>query len=211
VLGDHAGKMTSEFANVRIRLYGGWTDDQTGTRTEAADMVAQVLYRHGQTRQRHVRIKSELALALLEVPDAPLHRTFRRSPWRGDRLTFSGRPENCAEPGPGCRYYDDLREWSTRGRCPRRPGCHATTNTCVTQEGQKLVDAMIVADAISGCLQKNLVVVVSRDDDVVPGVLTAAKYGRVALFRIGRRNLPGDYDALIRREGIELHDQPNVP
>jgi uncharacterized LabA/DUF88 family protein len=208
---EHVPKITSEFANARMRLYGGWTDDEFGSRTDVGAMVATVILRHGRTRLRNVRMVAELAETLLQIPDAPLYRTLRQSKWRGERLSLREKPAGCADIGASCGHYETLRSWALRERCPDYPTCNVKSEECVEQRGQKLVDTMIVADTVSGAIAGQRVIVVSRDDDVVPGILAASRLGgRVTLIRVGRKHLPGDYDELLAREGIDIDDYPDV-
>jgi len=202
--------LAPNFVELRLRLYGGWTTIP-GERTEAGDMVAQAIARFGHsTRAARTRLFIELAESVLVASDERLFGTFRSTRWRSEVLRFGVQPPQCHESPAACSVIAALSGW-TRGRCPRRPQCIVHTEHVVSSEGQKLVDAMLTADTISGSTyQKAHVLAVSMDDDMVPGVLTArALGGQVSLVRFGRHE-PSGYDLLLRRNGVEVIDRPAV-
>ena len=197
------------FAELRIRLYGGWNTVVHGERTEAADMVAQAIARLGRsTRIRNTRVFLELAETLLVAPGELLAGTLRSTRWRGEVMRFQPQPPNCHESPATCPFLTSFHQWS-KGRCPKGPECPVETSHVVAFQGQKLVDAMLVADIISGSAYlKAHVLTVSMDDDMIPGLLTARLLGgTVTVVRFGRHDRSA-YDPLLMRYGISIIDLP---
>ena len=84
-------------------------------------------------------------------------------------------------------------------RCPGQD-CWVTQEQVLRKGEQKLIDTMIVSDVIflatQGC--KDLVVV-SSDDDIWPGIRTAAELGAsVTLVHTRNRPIPAAYSSGVR-------------
>ncbi|QDU24015.1 hypothetical protein ETAA1_60260 [Urbifossiella limnaea] len=176
-------------------------------------MVASVVYKHRVTNVANIRVRAELVETLVDdrYRESPLYRTFRQLPWQGARLELRPRPDACTDSAAACAGYEAFRSWAVNGRCPNRASCSAAVNDCVEQKSQKLIDTMIVADAILGAADGSGVAVVSMDDDLVPGLLAAARYGRpTALIRFGYRNRPGEYDTILEHHGVNIYDYDDL-
>lgn len=206
-LSKHTTSTYRTFHELRVRLYGGWTSDGLGNQTDAAVMLAQALAGGRSTRIGRVRLFVELAFALITSPHAQLYRTLRLAPWRGARLQTSF-PAACLD-GASCKNIASLKSWF-KNKCSKAPTCRVRASDFVMQRAQKLVDTMLVADAIGLCSQHKHTIIVSRDDDVVPGALVGkALGGNVSIVRYGRKSIPGDYDNILSAYGIDLYDYPD--
>jgi hypothetical protein len=202
-------RLAPDFLELRVRLYGGWISTIPGERTEAGDMVSQAIMRLGHsTRVPRTRLFLQLAESLLTAPDELLIGTFRSSRWRGEVLRFLAQPPECPDSPTACSLISAFSRWS-RGRCPRSPACSVHTAQVVSTDSQKLVDAMLIADTISGAVHERAhVLLVSMDDDMVPGALSARVLGGdITVVRFGRRD-PSGYDTILRRNGVQIIDLP---
>lgn len=202
---DH---LMSKSIEMRVRLYGGWSSDVMGRPTDANTMLSAWSVRDGRFRERGTRIIVDIADRLLSRPDVPLYYTFRTYPWslRGVQWTAET-PSACADAST-CLQISALRSWA-KGRCPGQSGCAVAPGDLGTTRGQKMVDSMIVADMIYiGSVLDTPVTVLSVDDDMIPGLLTASQVpNRATLLRVGRRTTePGPYDGLLVEAGISVVD-----
>jgi hypothetical protein len=206
---DERHRLVKQFAELRIRLYGGWMDP-AGSMTEMGDMVAKALRSlGGRKRSRDTRLFVELADRLLVDRSDQLVGTWRVLPWLGAGVRRNSMAQHCAQGVP-CSHVEALLSW-TKGRCPNRPGCSTRTREVFQVEGQKLVDTFITSDAFlahSGGYHE--ILAVSMDDDLVPGVLALGHMGApITLLRFGRVRT-GLYDGLVQARGIPLIDYPSL-
>jgi hypothetical protein len=201
---------TDGLVELHIRLYGGWTD-LLGESTQLADMVSKAIRLHGYSyRVRDTRILLALADRPLSAASEPLLGTLRPVPWQLSISAVSNHPNGCTNIGPNCPHIQGALSWST-GRCPAHPGCTAVRDDTFISMGQKMVDTMIVSDAIFVReLGASEVIVASADDDVVPGLLTVAALGIGAtLIRFGMRR-PGRFDGMLHRSRVGVIDFPEI-
>lgn len=199
---DH---LPSSIQELSVRLYGGWYADGDGRETDAANMLARILRNIGR-RERTTRFAFELARQPLAT-STPLYATLRLTPWSGKNLRFRELPD-CHLLPSSCAAIATLKSWARRGKCPQ-DGCSVHTKDFVFQLGQKMVDTLMVADVVFSAHKESVpIAVVSMDDDMVPGLLTAAEVLRPTdffLLRFGRRH-PSPYDPLLESVGVTIVD-----
>jgi len=207
---DHRARWTDRLIELRVRFYGGWTIDLEGTRTDAGDMVTRAITERGkQQRFRNTRLFLELAEAPLAAEDVRLYYTSRQSRWLGTKLYVGSTDVACIQRPYPCHAVRAALSWA-KNRCPTE-ACRVKTEDVFVVQQQKLVDTLLVCDAImSVVLGYSRVIAVSMDDDIVPGLLSAAGIpGCAELVRFGKRE-PGTYDRLLEARGIEVTDYPTL-
>jgi hypothetical protein len=204
---EHTAEQFSEFYELRIRLYGGWIDD-AGVSTEMRDMLQKAIRNQGKSfRERNCRVFLEIADAPLASPASTLASTFRLIPWRAP-IKRSARPlTKCLNSPNPCLNVDNAISWS-KGKCPQ-PTCSVSSSEAFDVEVQKLVDSLIISDLfVAGTNRADLVVVVSRDEDMVPGLISSQAIGTpVHWLRFGTSDA-SIYDALLRSAGVDLYNFP---
>jgi uncharacterized LabA/DUF88 family protein len=182
------------------RIYGGWFYDQPPRSTQARDMLGDAVRRGFPTR-RKTRFRMAMADSLVVLPDIVLPATLRMSSGIPN-LMITTKVANCASPHT-CRA-NDLRDW-IRGRCPHS-GCPVESTSVCKQLKQKLVDAAICCDTISlsETRHRDWIMVVSNDDDLVPGILMASRQAK-RLVRLRQSDRATRfYDRLLRDHRVEL-------
>jgi hypothetical protein len=193
-LSSTRGKITRE---LQVRLYSGWVDED-GVQTHESEMASRAARQYPKVVDRR-RIKIALAHSLLSHSDYLFAGTVREREMPTLRHCFD--PRQCAIQ-PTCAL-PDLHHWLA-GRCPRHPSCNKQLADVVISRQQKLIDTMIVADAFTAALDlEEPCVVVSNDDDMIPGILALSTIApaRSALIRISRRR-PSPYDQELVRRGV---------
>lgn len=160
--------------DMSVRLYDGWYD-VNGRPTEIEGLTRKHLRMHYPTRTRSTRIRASIADSPAATPSARLSNTFRTS--RGferSGVSLAGSaPASCANP-LDCSI-NELRRWF-KGSCPHQLPCSTTSVEIAESQYQKLVDTCITADAVWFAANGEPVAVVSEDEDVVPGLLTASAF-----------------------------------
>jgi hypothetical protein len=171
---------------LRVRLYHGWFAHD-GRPTNMHNLVRMhVMGGAYPTRRRKRRVFVDLAEWPLALPGAGrvIH-TLRESPglpptkyvWCNDVPTGCAEPRDCA--------VHALRTW-LRGRCAlQSTTCSVGLASVVAYRRQKLVDTALVSDLIWLATSGEDVAVLSDDEDVVPGLLTASTFP-VRLFWLCR-------------------------
>lgn len=200
-------RVTSSLTELHIRLYAGWFHED-GALSEMGRMAQKAISNTGRSwRVGNTRIFIELVDRLIDTEDM-LWGTYRTIPWGGVNLLHTGPPKQCISPATDCNNILSLISW-TRGRCPERVKCNAKASDIFLFESQKLVDTMIVSDAILAHFHgAQEIVAVSMDDDIVPAALAvAALNGPISILRFGRVN-PGLYDSLLARKKVPVLDRP---
>ena len=168
--------LSREFIEVRFRLYDGWFDE-AGSPTDLYSMARAYVSSAYPMRQRNARIFASLADGpVSDRSGTRLLHTLRveaglpRFTWD----SFEPTPLECALPR-ACTAKG-LERW-LRGHCPERPsGCPVATAQVVTHRRQKLVDTLLVADAVWLASEGNHVAVVSNDEDMIPALVTARQF-----------------------------------
>ncbi len=185
---------------VRFRLYDGWYDCE-GVGTDLHGMVRGHVRQTYPTLRRRLRVFAEIAQSAVVSPDDCFVDTYRQQ--RG----LSRYPVSISRtPTPACAAplscaVNELRTWF-KGTCPHLSGCHATSQDVAGFGYQKLVDTTLVADAIWLASQKQMIAVVSEDEDVLPGLITARFYGSPVLW-LGHTVAPrAPYSDLVRKHKI---------
>ena len=186
--------------DLRFRLYDGWYDCD-GVATDLHGMVRGHVLQTYPTLRRRQRLFAEIAQSAAVSPDDCFLDTYRRQ--RGlSRYAVS----ISRTPAPACAApldcaVSDLRTWF-KGTCPHLSGCEAKSQDVASFGYQKLVDTTLVADAIWLASQKQMIAVVSEDEDVLPGLITARFYGAPVLW-LGHTDAPrAPYRDLIRKHKI---------
>lgn len=171
----------SQYESMRVRLYGGWRENSTLTRS-AQNILPEIrrdsprLFSCGDGSRTHsMRFEVELAdrpawstavFSETFVKDRPARKfRARRDPW-----------QNCAgQVGCGMAHLRDLKYSDS---C-RTSQCSVKAQDLIVRDEQKMVDTLLVADIAYLSLQRRdkNIVVVSSDTDMWPGVLLAANAG----------------------------------
>ena len=202
-------RLFGAFAELRIRLYGGWLTSD-GAYTEMADMVLKAISNIGASqRSSDTRVFLELADRLLTMSDEAFSGTMRKTPWPGARLEFRNLSGPCRHGAPCSNVMSGLL-WAS-GRCPDRATCSERTENVFLVQTQKLVDTMIASDAfLAHHLKADEILAVSMDDDIVPCALAVSSMGGpISVLRFGRVNV-GLYDRMLRQHGVPLIDMPSL-
>lgn len=175
--------MSSLLADRRLdlRFYGGWYSGQNLSSLAQA-LSAEIQNAFPYSRRLNpanpgsaISVMGALAFSLLILPRHTLYRTFRQRPGLGK--------VDCADPkAMGCADLncplEIVADYLTTNRCPQN-GCQVNTNTFIKPRSeQKLVDTMLIADLIHLSQTKEPVAaVVTLDDDIWPGVISAMQHG----------------------------------
>lgn len=163
---------------IMFRLYGGWYDSKTPTRT-AQDLVSEIdrefpfvygIKIYGQ--QKKIRISAELAYSLAAAPQKHLFATFRSRPGVNNLQCKPLSSLNCKEEYCAMSL---VHKFVTTGRCPN-PDCSKTVDHFVFRDEQKLVDTMLCVDLLYYSEEPYLAIVTS-DDDIWPGIIYALARG----------------------------------
>lgn len=188
------------FNSVRARLYGGWYEGGRLTRlgqSLSAELrtVSPIRYTKPNTSSP-VLVRGELATAILAAPRTLITNTFRKKGYPR-HLRCEQRPWlSCADNA--CCPLVAMERFVSSGYCDS-VGCSVRPNDIMHKEEQKVVDSMIVADLIQYATESAPVLgVVSRDDDIWPGLFMASK-GANALIHVSTSTasrMPPYYNAL---------------
>lgn len=177
---------------VRCRLYGGWFD---GARlSKVAQRLVPEIYNVFPRRMTvsdgssalRVRVTMELAHALIGDRAALTHTYRRRSLPDGivcgqPPFRKCARPSSCAIAGLAPFFNGD--------ECPHA-GCDVAPGEVLGRNEQKLVDSMLVVDLVRlAQAASELIVLVSSDDDMWPGIRGALLHGARVLHVHSRPGL----------------------
>lgn len=196
--------------HVRIRLYGGWLEESSLSRS-AQVLTAELSQSfpkavnivHGQA-QTTVIVAPELATSLLINPRRILENTYRPK----------GMPQGlrCEQPpyagcidSHSCPLFPMHAFISSTG-CPTQ-GCGVELTDIVKRAEQKLVDGMLITDLVYLAHTGEFsVMVVSSDEDIWPGILSAITLGtRVYhLHPKPGRTTPARYSSGVGPNYVEL-------
>lgn len=190
-------KLRSVASHAVVRLYGGWYEQ--GRMTYAAQRLAGDIVLINPVRivrsdKSILWVRAELANALLADPVTLVDNTFRRrqaqsnlkcrrAPWAGCANHLS-----CT-----CAQFEIF----FNAGCSEA-GCTVRGLDVLERSEQKVVDSMLVADLIFASRQQADVVLVSRDDDMWPGLRMATASGCtvVHLLTSAGSSLPNYYSSL---------------
>jgi uncharacterized LabA/DUF88 family protein len=160
---------------IDFRLYGGWDRNNQMTRTgqDLSVEIRSAFPRTLKVAEVPVILKMQLAQALEALPGKRLPNTLRAEPMRKIKCQT---PSKVACRNASCPI-DPMASFLNAGRCPVE-GCIAEPNMLLSRSEQKLVDTMIVADMIYLASQgESCIGLVSSDDDMWPGILSALNLG----------------------------------
>lgn len=194
-------------AEFQFRFYGGWSSSANGDETELCSMLTKIIAHRPRRASRNVRLSFELARSPLFLPEMRFEETRRDRPWEGDGIKIDTLFQ-CGRASAGdCTSIASLKSW-LKGRCPES-GCSVGLDAFAWKRGQKLVDTHIVADTIvaAGSRKWEHVVVVSKDDDMIPGlVFRRTEICELSLIRMQYRALHGRYDQLLKSLHVGIYD-----
>lgn len=185
--------------NLNIRLYDGWFDE-SGQGTELYEMVRKHLRESYPTRRRDYRLFVEIADTPLAARSHRLIHTFRQQAGltRHHIGVMASAPTGCSEPR-ACSVFS-LKSW-VKGTCGVE-GCAITTEEVAYFRQQKLVDTALVADTVWLGSQRLALLVVSDDEDVIPGLVTARAYGASVGWACQSARPREPYAGILASQGI---------
>lgn len=193
-------------SSIRIRLYGGWFDGYRRSKgaqrlvPEIEEAFPRRMTVSDGVKTARVRVTMELASSLVGDRSTMTHTYRRRSLPAGitcARPPFSGCgcPSQCAIEGIASFIYEDV--------CPH-PSCDVKPRTVLARNEQKLVDSMMVVDLLRlAQTTSELLVLVSSDDDLWPGIRGALLYEAHVLHVHGRRS-PSQYQLLTTKKYSQI-------
>ncbi len=165
---------------LNIRLYGGWYEQSRLTK-RAQNLIADIAQLEptisiptGSTGLFKPNIQVELAYSLGARPHKHLFATFRNRSGIGNIRYGSARAQGCANQN--CPI-DLACSVLSKQRCTSG-NCTIKVEKVISRDEQKIVDTMLVSDLIyySG-VRKNATCIVSADDDMWSGIITATAMG----------------------------------
>ncbi len=162
------------FCEFRIRLYDGWFDEN-GQGTELHGLIRQHLRGAYPIRRRGYRLFVDQAEAPIAANEERILHTFRVQAGltRYHLSIVTDSPSACANRSH-CGI-NSLRSWA-KGQCPV-PNCPIMVVDTAHYRQQKLVDTALVADLVWAASRRRKILVVSDDEDVLPGLITARAFG----------------------------------
>ena len=191
LLGALEARQVDGEKRIFCRLYGGWFDESSLSRNAqqlAPDLRKEFPRRYAVSKTNAggtLLVQAELASSLACDPRGVLTHTFRRrSPQKGLKCV--------GLPFADCFDYRDcslvnLEPFFQNDQCPKNK-CSVVPTEVLKREEQKLVDSMIVTDLIhSANSTGEVVVVVSADDDLWPGIRYALLQGARIIHGVPRR------------------------
>jgi hypothetical protein len=193
---------------IRVRIYGGWYESGRLTRNAQllwASIRSSSPVRIAWSDGTIVLADIELATATLSDPRTLISNTFRLRGMQSG-LRCEARPWlNCADAA-SCPL-ESMSQFLDQGICPSS-GCSIRPGTLLHRQEQKIVDAMMVADLIFDSQStRGWNVVVTRDDDIWPGLSIASAYSN-KLTHISTneaRRVPAYYSALTSPPYHRIH------
>ncbi|WP_242345075.1 hypothetical protein [Anaeromyxobacter terrae] len=179
--------------SIRIRLYGGWYEQNKPTRLAQA-LMAEIdrdfpaLVPVEQRSRRTAVVSAELAYSLEIEPQNHIFHTLRT---RNNLGSLKGKNEfDCGQAG--CPMKTLLGLVSKR-KCTV-PGCTTQLSEVLHRQEQKLVDSMMLTDLIHLSSQpESTICVVSSDDDLWPGIRFATLQGANVLHAVNPRKHSARY------------------
>jgi hypothetical protein len=161
-----------------FRFYGGWqtlSSRSPNARQVLADTQSDfptILF--DRTASRRITMNGTLAESLLILPHQVLPHTYREKSEPPRLKCSTSQSLGCNDPA--C-MANELNSLFRNRQCPRS-GCGKPIEDLLSRREQKLVDTMLVADIIHLAHQhEQIICVVSSDDDIWPGMLSAMNAG----------------------------------
>lgn len=187
---------------IQLRLYGGWHGSASPPLGAVRPLVARAI-RDLQTTVFGRRVFVQIADAPWWDRSMPLHDTVRGIPLRVSRTVWTP-SDNCVDPD-ACSYFS-VKSW-LEGHCPR-DGCAVRLGDIARTVRQKMVDTLLVADAvmIAKVEVDSEIVIASDDDDMIPALLALAACEPVRVVHLTRRSASDDsrYAGTLGQLGVEL-------
>jgi hypothetical protein len=158
-----------------FRLYGGWDSKNRMTRDgqDLAVEMKSIFPKILKLGKAEVRLTMQLAQSLEALPSKALPNTLREEPLGRIKCQTPSKTTCRSDTCP----IDPMAAFLNSGACTQ-PGCIAEPHMLLSRREQKLIDTMIVADLIhlagSG---ETPIGLVSSDDDMWPGILSALNIG----------------------------------
>jgi hypothetical protein len=175
------GDQFSAQQRVSIRLYGGWFQRQSLTRSaqtlsaEIARSFPTVLRVSGAKSTVPLHISVELAHGPVADPKVTYFDTFRQHA-STTRIVCVPRPWYHCQNNDACGLMP-MAQALMANACPTA-GCPVEPQQMMDRPEQKLVDTMLVADLIYlSSRHRDGIAVVSNDDDMWPGIMIALLSG----------------------------------
>lgn len=201
VLARIQGHTASSFLEFAVRLYDGWFHHD-GTPTELYEMVRRAVRTAYPRRTRSARINVVVATSLLALPDFRIVETLRFGRGLGRyNVRIESPPAACSRSHTECATRH-LKRWFASG-CPE-PDCSVDAAAVASFKYQKLVDTALVADAVWLSTEARPLCIVSSDEDMLPGVVTAAGFGTQVLWAVGPLPVKAHYQPLLLASGVEV-------
>lgn len=170
-----------------FRLYGGWYEHRKPTR-RAQDLVVEISQNLSPTMTIPLAggqffkpsIRADLAYSLGANPHKHLFSTFRRRSGLGQLKSQSPKPRHCNQKECPLEVVHQVIQ---SGACTLQ-GCGKSAEDVLFRAEQKLVDSMLVADLLYfACVRNAPTCIVSSDDDMWPGIISATSMGG-RVFRV---------------------------
>lgn len=202
IVGGLASNELNSF-NVQIRLYGGWYQSQTLTRT-AQHLSNEIIASFPITASvsdyaTRVVVNAELAYSLITQPNMHLFNTFRIRGIPFGLNCFHPQHRSCQEPDCHLLAVYDFIKNDVCALCNR-----ITPADLFYRNEQKLVDTMITSDLIYAAKTARNVCLVSSDDDFWPGILTALNFGvKVIQMHTKGKPTPQHYSRMAKGNYIQ--------
>lgn len=177
---------------MRCRLYGGWFDGDR--QSKGAERLAQEMQQEFPRRIRvadgsrvvRMRVTMEFARSLIGDTVSLTH-TYRRRSMPAGLMCVDPPFRKCAHP-TDCAIAG-LAPFVNESKCPH-PRCEVSPRNVLRRSEQKLVDSMLVVDLVTlGQTASELIVLVSSDDDMWPG-LRAALLHNARILHVSARTPP---------------------
>lgn len=184
-----------------VRLYGGWNGQVPNTRSSLRDLTVRVL-RDFPRRVQRVRLRLELAESPVWDRSMQMLGTVKnvRIPRVPGRF---GAPAACKNPA-GCTL-GHFRSWAA-GRCPE-PDCRVNLGAVGSKFEQKMVDTMLVVDALhlARAQSATRLLLASDDEDMIPCFLALMAAGSEPVHMTRTGGFGEYYAGILERDGITIH------
>ena len=181
---------------IKQRYYGGWFDEYAKS-TNDRDMLSAIAKKIFPTVIGNNRYLLNFADGPLDS-DVFLHGTVRIEPGLPNFSLISSSQKCRNNP---C-WFELLLSWR-KGQCPGFQNCQHTDTDLIYTKKQKVVDTLIVADAIYYELTtKNSCIIMSHDDDILPSILYDHSKSQMTILRPNREK-PSIYENL-NNDGYRL-------
>ena len=166
---------------IHFRLYGGWYEHRRPTR-RAQDLLIEIAQKLSPTITIPLSggsffkasIRADLAYSLGANPHKHLFSTFRHRKGLGHLNSKSPKSKDCTKQF--CPL--DVVHQVIRNAACTESSCGKSVETYISKAEQKLVDSMLVTDLLYyACVRGEPTCLVSADDDMWPGIITATALG----------------------------------